>query len=398
MKILFTIDDRYPVSGGSTRVVSQLSAGLLADGHQVAILAPRGSISKYGETIIESPLLHIPFAQEGSLLHSKTAIKKALDFKPDIIHSHSERYALNYAQKLAKKSGSPHVHTMHGNYSGIRVYYPMGEVVSIIVYVLSLTAMLRKNRKYVSFKRSMFAKNFWNNLDIRSIEQFAMSADMAITPSDYHYEQVEELARKRTRLIPTGHSEDIVKTKNLSAENTILSVGRVCREKRSITILKAFHIAYNNNPSLRLRIVGSGPHLNRLKNYTKRHNMTNQVTFYGQINDRQKLRNLYEQSDVFMQSSYHFETQGLVFLEAASAGLPIVYCDERLKVGVTTKNSVLTEPTENKIAEGLLASIEREKSWQTMSEVSIEEARKWKFNRTLKQHEDLYKSLILVVK
>jgi len=394
MRILFVIDDKYPISGGSTRVVAQLSAGLIANGYQVAIIAPKGSVAEHEESIIESPVLFIPFAQEGSLLYSRNVMQQALAFSPDIIHSHSERYALNYAQKLAKKTGTKHVHTMHGNYAGIRKYYPLGQVVSIIVYLLSLSALFRKQSKLISFRKSVFDKTFWDNLDIRSIAQFALSADAAVTPSHYHYEHIGREAFGQTHLIPTGHSENVAVLKPFRTMTNVLSVGRVCREKRSMVTLKAFHVACSKNLSLRLHIVGTGPHLKKLKSYVKRHKLKNTVIFYGQINEREVLKDIYTNSDVFLQSSYRFETQGLVFLEAASTGLPIIYCDDRLKVGVNEYNAILTGPSYREIAAGLSSlTKESELCWSKMSQASLNEAEKWPFSNTLQSHVELYKKL-----
>ena len=72
---------------------------------------------------------------------------------------------------------------------------------------------------------------------------------------------------------------------------------------------------------------------------------------------------LLKQADVFSLASYHFDNQPMTFLEAASSGLPIVYCDEQMTEGLTKKNAILTDGIEGedfaKVFNELFADPER---------------------------------------
>ena len=68
----------------------------------------------------------------------------------------------------------------------------------------------------------------------------------------------------------------------------------------------------------------------------------------GKIYDKDKLRNLLRQCDVFSMVS-HSETFGLVYIEALSQGLPILYTkgqgidgvfEENVGVGIDSKSSI----------------------------------------------------------
>jgi len=73
--------------------------------------------------------------------------------------------------------------------------------------------------------------------------------------------------------------------------------------------------------------------------------VTRRVIFTG-MQSSDKVAALLKQADVFALASYHFDNQPMTFLEAAAAGLPIVYCDERLTEALTPKNSILTDGIE----------------------------------------------------
>ena len=47
---------------------------------------------------------------------------------------------------------------------------------------------------------------------------------------------------------------------------------------------------------------------------------------------------------MFVLGSYRFDTQGMVLAEAAATGTPILYCDERLTVGVSAANALRCDP------------------------------------------------------
>ena len=88
-------------------------------------------------------------------------------------------------------------------------------------------------------------------------------------------------------------------------------------------------------------LVGNGPTEDELIEQAASRGLSDQVLFTGPLPSEQ-VAGILKQADLFVLSSYHFDNQPMVFLEAAASGVPIVYCDERLTEGLTPKNSVLT--------------------------------------------------------
>ena len=73
---------------------------------------------------------------------------------------------------------------------------------------------------------------------------------------------------------------------------------------------------------------------------------------------------------MFVFTSYRFDTQGMVLGEAASAGAAIIYCDDRLHVGVNDMNSLLVHPSVTGLLDGmhqLTNDVQRVRSMQTAS-------------------------------
>ena len=60
-------------------------------------------------------------------------------------------------------------------------------------------------------------------------------------------------------------------------------------------------------------------------------------------------------------ASYLFDNQPIVITEALAAGLPILYCDDRLDVGLNKDNSLLVGPTVDDLAKGMIKLAETDK-------------------------------------
>ena len=105
-----------------------------------------------------------------------------------------------------------------------------------------------------------------------------------------------------------------------------------------------------NIPNSELIIVGDGPEYKRLKKYTDKNN---NIKMTGHIKDKKDIFQLLRDSDVFVLTSYRFDSQAIVLAEALVAGVPVLYCDDRLTIGVNEQNSILTKPNIYDIANGM---------------------------------------------
>jgi glycosyltransferase involved in cell wall biosynthesis len=100
----------------------------------------------------------------------------------------------------------------------------------------------------------------------------------------------------------------------------VLTVGRMVEaQKRFSDLIRAMCLL----PEFTLTIVGSGPDEARLRQLPAELGIADRVTFAGFVSDRQKLRDLYQSSGVFVSSSA-WEAAALVVLEAMSCESAIV--------------------------------------------------------------------------
>lgn len=101
-----------------------------------------------------------------------------------------------------------------------------------------------------------------------------------------------------------------------------LYVGAFDQNKNVVRLVKSFIKVHMHYPQIRLRLIGErGSQESIIKEYCRKYSF---IEYKGAIYDKSKLLKEYRSSDVFVMISKH-ETFGLVYIEALSQGLPLIY-------------------------------------------------------------------------
>lgn len=108
---------------------------------------------------------------------------------------------------------------------------------------------------------------------------------------------------------------------NLSSGYTLLSVGRLAEEKRTDKLLEYYKRLETEEKDVQLLIVGDGPEKERLQMQAKDMAIRN-LCFTGGV-PWNEIQNYYALGDLFVSAS-KAETQGLTYMEALAAGLPLL--------------------------------------------------------------------------
>jgi glycosyltransferase involved in cell wall biosynthesis len=236
----------------------------------------------------------IPLSQKILKLSSK------LDL--EMVHSHAPFSMGFQAIRLSEKIGIPHIHTYHTLLTEYRHYLPMP---------------LRPTEKAVK------EFSMW----------FCNMTDAVIAPTEkIKTELLDYGVKAPIYTLPTG-----IDVKNFqrglrysirekhgipSNDKIILFVGRVAKEKNILFLIDAFFELHKRIDNTTLMIVGDGPERQEIIHKVSHLGIRNKVVFAGYIT-REDIVEYYRQSDLFAFASIT-ETQGLVVLEALSAGLPVV--------------------------------------------------------------------------
>jgi len=103
----------------------------------------------------------------------------------------------------------------------------------------------------------------------------------------------------------------------------LIYVGSFLKRKNVHTLIVAVSKLKTLGYKIKLTIIGGGGRdENKIRRLAKKNEDI--IEIYDRIEDREKLLSMYRKSDIFIMISYN-ETFGLVYLEAMSQGLPIIY-------------------------------------------------------------------------
>lgn len=140
-------------------------------------------------------------------------------------------------------------------------------------------------------------------------------------------------------------------------ELVFLFVGRMMWYKNIKLILDAMRLL-PNDLKFKMVFVGDGYDRPAMETYAKHIGISKKCIFPGAVYDRERLRDYYSMSDLFVFPST-YDTSGLVVMEAAATGLPSVLINKSCAAeGVTDgKNGYLCEENEKSLKDKILYAV-----------------------------------------
>lgn len=136
-----------------------------------------------------------------------------------------------------------------------------------------------------------------------------------------------EAIRKKSCIIPNGIHPFWLENRNMNivekpsgSVHRVLFAGTLTKRKNPLAVLKACDLLNQEGFRTEMHVVGQG----HLKNKLKKHRGPTAVHLHGFISDKERLKSIYRSSDMLVVPSFR-ETFGLVYAEAMSQGLPVIY-------------------------------------------------------------------------
>lgn len=175
----------------------------------------------------------------------------------------------------------------------------------------------------------------------------------------------------------------------------VLYVGRVDPEKQVGRVIEAFKRVRKKVPKANLLIVGDGVDRERLEKKVKKAGLARSVKFLGKVLPPD-LHEIYKAGTVFATAS-EIETQGIVLIEAAAVGLPLIAVNAGAVAEVCRdgENGFLCQVKDtSEMAKSLEKILTDQKLAQKFSKKSIEIAQEHDFERTLDRFINIYQRVI----
>ncbi len=405
MKIAIATAVYYPMINGVAVFSHNLALGLARRGHEVMVLCPSQTGQNYTRTIDgvktvylksiqakvypdqihEVPKKRRLFYRHGfrvSVFPQKE-IRKALDsFGPDVVHVQvSDPIGLSVVT-YARKRGIPVVTTEHNQPDVITDPLHMPGFVKKPVD--AMLAAYFVNRQSKSDFVTMPTEKAIDNLIWSRGKEFNVPVAAVSNGVDLK------------NFKPGKASPDIYKKYNIPTDRKIvLYVGRVDPEKKVGIVVDAFKKARVKVPKTMLLVVGDGVDKNRLEKELSGSEIKNDVRFLGRVLPPD-LYELYKIGDVFATAS-EIETQGIVLIEAAATGLPLIAVDRGAvsEVCISGKNGYLCRPGNVvEIAEAMVKILSDDGRCKKFSQNSLKIAAEHDFEKTLDKFANIYNKVL----
>lgn len=317
MKIGIFTDAYNPVTSGVVTSINMVEQEMKKRGHEVYVFTTSKSVQpNENQTLYMLNSIPLLIAKQYknriATFYSREVAKQIKELNLDIVHTQTEFSLGAFGKIISRKYNLPFIHTYHTMWED---------------YVHYLVPLKGRNIRLKRFVRK-FSRGF------------VRKAECVITPSNKTAKYLKykcNVKNKPIYIVPTGLDIAPFKSSNFSleeknklkeslniapTEKVILFLGRVAEEKSVDVIMDNMPSIFEEYPNCKFLIVGDGPSKKALEEQAKKLNIADKVIFTGKVpwSDVPKYYNL---GDVFVNASVT-ETQGLTFIEAMAADLPVV--------------------------------------------------------------------------
>lgn len=432
MRIAHFTDAFLPeVSGVATSIATHTTA-LASRGHEVLIMCPR-----YREqALFAVPGIMVRRYASFSFVSNKatrvalpslaSAVKTLRRFEPDVVHIHTPLGVGVAGVMAARWLGVPNVQTYH-------TYIP-----DFMQYVepyrlLRLDSLQERIVNSLIFER-MFESDVWQRLAhagrlsedaVRTIDETAAEvlaevgqdgkpelstrlawqftrtlynrANLVLTPSEILKDELERNGITRpVEYLSNGIDMTLIEPKtDYAPTGRILHAGRLGHEKNIDVVVRAFAHLAERYPHATLDIIGEGPARAGLERLIAGLPVRDRIRLLGAM-DRERLAKTYREYDLFATAST-IETQGIVLLEAMTAGLPVVAVDalaapELVRDG---RDGFIVAPGDEKaMAERIAQMLDDEVMWRDMGANARQDMMPHELESVVSRLESLYSRVI----
>ncbi|MFR2067146.1 MULTISPECIES: glycosyltransferase family 4 protein [Clostridia] len=406
MKVLL-INKYNFIKGGSEIYTFGLKDMLIEDGHEVidfSMKSLKNQYSKYSDYFVEeidysnNELLN-KVKNSINLIYSREACHKLEELikktKPDIAHVNLIYHQLTPSiLHILKKFNIPIVFTSH-DYKVICPNYKLynnGLCDKCIngTYINCFKEKCHKNSKAFSLLLTIeaYVHKYLKSYDL---------IDKIICPSEFMKEKLIRggLSRDKLKKVPNFINPQYYinseKYRTINKEKYLLYYGRLSSEKGLLNLMEALKLV---KKEVKLKIIGTGPHEQELREYIKENNIRN-VEFLGFKNGDELFNEISKAYCTILPAIWH-EVFGLTIIESFAFGTPVIGANlGGISELITNKKTGFTFNNVEELAMSIDNILELSDSeYRAISNSCILEAEKYSPKIIYKQILDVYKDLV----
>lgn len=409
MKIVIATAVYYPQINGVAVFSHNLALGLVKRGHDVMVICPSQTGKNYTRTIDGVKTVYLKSVDAKvypDQIHAVPERKKILGVKmPRLMYRHGLRVSVFpqiEVRKVLNEFQPDVVHVQVSDPIGLSVvWWARKHNVPVVTTEHNQPEVLTESLKMPSMMKkgtNAVLASYFRNRQSKS-DFVTMPTEQAI------YNLIGDGTRFPVPVAAVSNGVDLSNFKpgrvskemyekyGISADVPIvLYVGRVDPEKKVGLVVEAFIGARKKFPKMQLLIVGDGVDRVRLEGKYREYP---DIKFLGKVLPPD-LYEIYKMGSVFVTAS-EIETQGIVLIEAAASGLPLIAVDKGAvsEVCIDFKNGFLCHPGAVKeISEAIVKIMSDDKLREKFTRRSVEIAHEHDFEKTLDKFINIYNKVI----
>lgn len=301
--------------------------------------------------------------------YKQKKIKKGIDENIkvenfDMIHAYTLFTDGNCARKLSQKYGIPYVVAVRNT--------DVNDFFRLMPHLRNRGVQIMRDAEAVFFLSEAYRKQVF---------------------SKYIPKKYREYIEKKTYIIPNGidgfwFEKVPSRDKNIDKKSIkLVYAGRIDKNKNVPTTQKAMEILQKRGYETTLSVVGKIQDEKEYQLIKK-----NPYTTYYPAMPKEKLIDVYRNSDIFVMPSFT-ESFGLVYAEAMSQGLPVIYSkgqgfDNQFEEGIVGYHVEANSPED--VADGIMRIIE---NYSNIQKNVVNSAREFSWLKLIEKYDQIYKSV-----
>ncbi|MDO8265888.1 MAG: glycosyltransferase family 4 protein [Candidatus Saccharibacteria bacterium] len=357
MKILWLSwkDEKHPQAGGAEVVSTELRKRLVRDGNEVILLTTKIPNSPTHE-IVEGVDIYRIGGRYSVYISAKKYFKKNLNSWPDLIidemntipfmgFSYSSTPTVLLTYQLAREVW----------------FYQMFFPVSIFGYLIEPLYLRCMSKKYLAvLTESQSTKKDLTRYGFRE-------ADIDVFRVGMYTKPIKKYIPKKDT-------------------NKLIYLGSVRPMKRTLHLVKAFELAKNENPNLKLDIIGdwkNSKYGTKVHDYAEKSRYSGSIVFHGKVSQQEKDKLLSDATLIAITSIK--EGWGLIATEAAAYGVSAVaYDSDGLRDSVLDQKTGILVPSGDikKLASVINKTLNDRVQLEIMGKSALENSRQYTFENS----------------
>ncbi len=379
VKILFMVFHFPPISGGGVVIIVELANSLAKLGHDVTILTPK---LKWG-----GPTYNPELNSKIKIIKINTPSESNLKIAARRCFSNMEKSGI----EIGKENKFDFILTIFHPFHFVpRAAVSCSKILKIPVIVKIDDAIYAKSKGLKSIQRKI--EKIYNTKTLKNSTKILVSNKITknIINNFYH------VPIQNISIIPNGVDTSKYYTQN-KISNKIVFSGAMYHHRGLDVLLNAAPKIIRINPKIKFILFGSGPELEKLKEFTQKNNLSDNVKFEGWV-DRNKIPDYLSEANIGIGPLRSTEvTKGALpikVLEYMASSLPIIAIKNTLPEDILKNNeNGFSVKDENELVDKILFLISNKNIREKMGEKSKEMILKFDWNNVSNSIIDEYKKI-----